>query len=71
LLQEGGGVLSIEFKINMLRPATGNLLRCRGEVLKAGRTITVAESWVYASSGAEEKMVAKATVTLAVVPLEK
>ncbi len=65
LTPAGKTVLSIELKINMLRPATGQLLRCVAEVLRAGRTVTVVESSVYA----EEKLVAKATVTLAVVDI--
>lgn len=64
-------VVSIEFKINMLRPATGTRLRCVGTPLKPGRTISVAESEVYSQrtlddGTQEEKLVAKATVTLAV-----
>lgn len=58
-------ILSIEYKINLLRPAVGTVLRCRGVVLRQGRTISVAEAEVFA--GTPEKLVAKATVTLAVV----
>jgi uncharacterized protein (TIGR00369 family) len=65
LLKAGQLVLSVEFKINMLRPARGDYLRCRAEVLKPGRTLTIAESEIYAVTGDESKMVAKATVTLA------
>lgn len=60
-------VLSVEFKINLLRPALGEALRCKANLLRAGRTLIVAESEVFALSGVEEKLVAKATVTLAVV----
>lgn len=60
-------VLSIEFKVNMLRPAVGERLRCRAEVLKAGRTISVVEASVFAIREAEAKLVAKATLTMAVV----
>ncbi|HVG32878.1 MAG TPA: PaaI family thioesterase [Pyrinomonadaceae bacterium] len=60
-------VLSVEFKINLLRPATGETLRCRAQLLRAGRTLIVAESEVFARTGNQEKLVAKATVTLAVV----
>jgi uncharacterized protein (TIGR00369 family) len=60
-------VLSIEFKINFLRPAVGDRLRCRSTVLRAGRTVAVSESEVYARQDGREKLVAKATVTLAVV----
>lgn len=60
-------VLSVEFKINLLRPAVGDTLRCRAQLLRAGRTLIVAESEVFARAADEEKLVAKATVTLAVV----
>lgn len=60
-------VLSVEFKINLLRPATGETLRCRAQLLRAGKTLIVAESEIFARTGDQEKLVAKATVTLAVV----
>lgn len=62
-------VLSAEFKINLLRPALGERLRCRATVLKPGKTLIVAESEVYAVRGGVETLAAKATVTL--VPVEK
>ena len=60
-------VLTVEFKINLLRPARAQRLWCRGQILKAGRMITVAESEVFAASDAATKLVAKATVTLAML----
>jgi uncharacterized protein (TIGR00369 family) len=60
-------VLTVEYKINLLRPATGSSLFCRAEVLKPGNAVTVCESMVYAGSDAGGKLVAKATVTLAVL----
>ena len=60
-------VLSIEFKINLLRPAKGTELVCRSTVLRAGRTVVVAESEVFIRDAGTERMTAKATVTLAVV----
>ncbi|TAL33042.1 MAG: PaaI family thioesterase [Spirochaetes bacterium] len=60
-------VLTVEYKINLLRPATGSALFCRAEVLKPGSAVTVCESMVYAGSDAGGKLVAKATVTLAVM----
>lgn len=65
---EGHGVLSIEFKINLLRPAVGERLRCVAVVLKAGRTVSVVESDVFSLRGQESVLVSKATVTLAIVP---
>ena len=62
-------VLTVEFKINYLRPATGDRLRCTASVLRAGKSAIVAESLVFASlSGAgntgKEALVAKLTETL-------
>lgn len=70
LVRENEMVLSAEFKINLLRPAQGDRLRCRATVLKPGRTLIVAESEVYAIRDGKEKLVAKATVTLAPVKKE-
>lgn len=61
-------LLSVEFKINLLRAARGPELRCRAQVIKAGRRISVVESDVF--STADAKLVAKATVTLAVLHKE-
>lgn len=66
--KENDLVLSIEFKINLLRPAVGNLLRCRATVLRPGRTIVVAESEVFSTADGGGKIVAKAMVTLALMP---
>ncbi len=65
---EGDLVLTVEFKINFLRPALGERLRCRASVLRKGRILSVAESEVYADQEGSEKLVAKAMVTLALVP---
>lgn len=61
-------VLTVEFKINFLRPALGERLRCRATVLRPGKTLSVAESEVFAEGDGNRKMVAKAMVTLALVP---
>ncbi len=60
-------VLTLEFKVNLLRPALGEELRCISTVLKNGRTVIVSESEVYTVKKGREKLAAKATVTLAVV----
>lgn len=62
LIQPSQYVLTVEFKINLLRPARGPRLCCRAQVLKAGKTLIVVESEIFA-----EKQVAKATVTAAVL----
>lgn len=60
-------VLSVEFKINLLRPAIGNSLVCRSNILKNGKTLIVAESEIYTFRNGKEKLVSKSTVTLALV----
>lgn len=66
----GSDVITIEFKMNFLRPAATRRLTCRGRTLRAGRTIIVAESEVFAIDDAESEplLVAKCTSTLAVIP---
>ncbi|MCH2557067.1 MAG: PaaI family thioesterase [Alcanivorax sp.] len=70
LLDEHHMPLTAEYKVNLLRPATGVALVCEATVLKAGRAITVAEAEVFAEDGqGGRKLVAKATVTLSIVPV--
>ena len=47
LLPAQDGVLSIEFKINLLAPGRGERMIARGDVIKAGRTVIVARAEVY------------------------
>ena len=60
-------VITIEFKINFLRPAKGNKLKCVGRVLRSGKQIAIAEAEIFDVDGKEEKLVAKLTETLAVI----
>lgn len=64
LMEPGTAVLSTEFKINLLAPAVGDLIVARGRVVKAGRTLTVAQTEVFAESAGQEKLVALLTGTL-------
>lgn len=41
LMEPSAGVLSVEFKVNLLAPARGNLFRAVGRVIRAGRNLTV------------------------------
>lgn len=60
-------VLTIEFKINLLAPARGQRFRMEGRVVKAGRTITVAEGRAYAIAGQQERLIATMNCTLMAV----
>ena len=57
-------VLTTEFKINLLAPADGELLRAIGRVIKPGRTLTVADVEVFALKGGAAKLCAKLLSTL-------
>ena len=69
LMPMGAGVLTIEFKINLLAPARGPLLRVEGRVTKAGRTISVADARAFQTrpGGADRKLVATMTATIMTV----
>jgi len=41
LMEPGVGVLSVEFKVNMLAPAVGERFVATGRVVRSGRTLTV------------------------------
>uniref|UniRef100_A0A9E7ZWR5 Medium/long-chain acyl-CoA thioesterase YigI n=1 Tax=Bosea sp. NBC_00436 TaxID=2969620 RepID=A0A9E7ZWR5_9HYPH len=64
LMPPGRGVLTTEFKINLVAPAAGERIVARGEVVKAGRTLTLAQAKVFAEAGGQEKLVALLTATL-------
>jgi uncharacterized protein (TIGR00369 family) len=64
LMPAEAGVLTIEFKINLLAPAQGERFRMEGVVIKPGRTITVAEGRAYALHEGREKLVATLGATL-------
>lgn len=71
LVPEDRRILTIEFKINFLKPAVGDRVHCRARVLSPGRTILVAESEVFANDSGADRLVAKATVTLMAVPASR
>ena len=50
LMPAGCSLVTVEYKINILTPALGSLL-AKGEVVKAGRTLTVARAEVYSEDG--------------------
>ena len=64
LFSPGTGILTTEFKINLLAPARGERLVARGRVIKPGRTLTVCRSDVAAVAGGEETLVATGLFTL-------
>lgn len=57
LMPAGSEVLSVEFKVNLLRPAQGESFVARAEVIKAGRTLTVVRADVFGIAGGKRELV--------------
>jgi uncharacterized protein (TIGR00369 family) len=67
LMAADAAVLTIEYKINLLAPAKGQRFRMEGQVIKPGRTITVAEGKAFAIDEGKEKLIATMGCTLMAV----
>ena len=68
---EGKDVITVENKISFLRPASGPVLFCRAEVLRAGKSLIFVEAEVMAERPEGRVIVAKASSTLAVIPSKR
>ncbi len=64
LMPAGTSVLTTEFKINLLAPADGEVLRAVGRVVRPGRLLTVCEVDVFAVKDGAAKPCAKLLETL-------
>ena len=58
LMAETDSVLTVEFKINIVAPAKGELLVAKGRVIRPGRTLTVCQSDVYVEQNGTSKLCA-------------
>jgi uncharacterized protein (TIGR00369 family) len=67
LMPAGAGVLSVEFKTNLLAPARGDELIARGRVVRAGRTVTVCQADAFMRTGADETLIATMLATMMTV----
>ncbi|WP_160715439.1 PaaI family thioesterase [Chitinophaga solisilvae] len=56
--------VTVEFKINFLNPAQGELLIVRGNVIKHGMSLTIVQVDVYTTAGGQETHAAIALVTM-------
>lgn len=64
LMPSEAEVLTVELKVNMLAPASGHRLVAEGEVVRAGRTLTVCRGEAYAQRGSERVHVATMLATM-------
>ena len=72
LMPAEAGVLTVEFKVNLLAPAQGPRFRLEGQVLKAGRTISVVEGRALqlAADGAETLVATMSATVMTVLGRE-
>ena len=68
LMPRDVAVLTVEYKINLLRPAQGDRFVALGRVLRAGQTITVCSGDVVAHAGTDERLVATMLATVIAAP---
>jgi uncharacterized protein (TIGR00369 family) len=68
-MPEDSEVLTVEFKINLLRPANADKIIATGRVIKAGKTLVVTESTVTDESG--DNVIAKMLATMIATRINK
>jgi len=64
LMPAGSDILTVEFKTNLLAPASGERFFFRATVVKPGRTLTICDARAYAERDGAEHLVATMTGTL-------
>jgi uncharacterized protein (TIGR00369 family) len=70
VMPPGSGVLSIEFKINMLRPARAAAYLAEGRVLKAGRRVTVCQGELREGQEGDGRILAAMQASMICVPAD-
>jgi uncharacterized protein (TIGR00369 family) len=64
LMSAEARILSVEFKYNMMAPAAGERFIARGRVVRPGRTLTIAESFVFAVRDGSEHEIGRMLATM-------
>jgi len=67
LMAPDSAVLTVEFKVNLMAPATGPGLVAAGKVKKSGKTLTVCTADVFAENGEKRTPVATMLATMMAV----
>lgn len=67
LMPASASLVTVEYKINILAPALGSLT-ARGDVVKPGRTLTIARAEVYADDGKHVATMQQTLMMLADTP---
>ena len=66
-MPEDREVLTVEFKVNFLKPAKTDRVVAVGKVIQAGRTLTVCEGSVFDAT--RTRPLARMTATMMAVPV--
>lgn len=64
LMDATSAPLTVEYKLNILRPGQGERMVARARVIKPGRTLTVVQADVFGVSGGEETLCVTSLQTL-------
>lgn len=67
LMPAGCSLVTVEYKINILTPARGSLV-AKGQVVKPGRTLTIARAEVYSEDGKHVASMQQTLMMLANTP---
>ena len=71
LMPAATGILTVEFKTNLLAAARGERFAFRATVVKPGRTLTVCEARAYATHDGAEILIATMSGTLMALPVRE
>ena len=71
VVSPGQDVITVDNSFSFLRPASGPVLYCRAQVLRAGQRLAFVEADVSIERGEERVISVRASSTLAIIPLEK
>jgi uncharacterized protein (TIGR00369 family) len=67
LMPADAAVLTVEYKVNLLRPATGDRFIAEARVIRAGATITICTADVFAEDADGRKHIASMMATIMAV----
>lgn len=67
LMPADAGVLTAEFKVNLMAPGRGERFRFSGRVVRPGRTLTFCEGTAHALGQGGERLIATLSATMMVV----
>ncbi|MBX7153125.1 PaaI family thioesterase [bacterium] len=64
LMDHSSSILTVEYKLNLIAPADGELLIGQSHVLKYGKTLTICRSDIFVMKNGEKKLCAVSQSTL-------